>query len=78
MQIIRKKLDFGQAVSYYGSRENVIACGRKKYRKERERYIGAVLIQNNFYIGFKQFEVIPEVWGENNPCQIYVMYLKNV
>ena len=25
--------------------------------------------------GFKEFEVIPELWGEENPCQIYVMAL---
>ena len=32
---------------------------------------------NLFYIscGFKEFEVIPELWGEENPCQIYVMSL---
>ena len=34
-------------------------------------------ITNRFYIslGFKEFEVIPELWGEENPCQIYVMSL---
>ena len=34
-------------------------------------------ITNRFYraCGFKEFEVIPELWGEENPCQIYVMYL---
>lgn len=33
---------------------------------------------NLFYqsCGFKELEVIPEVWGDENPCQIYVMYLK--
>ncbi len=32
---------------------------------------------NLFYLacGFKQFEVIKEIWGEENPCQIYVMAL---
>ena len=32
---------------------------------------------NLFYIscGFKEFEVIPVIWGEDNPCQIYVMSL---
>lgn len=32
---------------------------------------------NRFYLalGFKEFEVFPELWGENNPCQIYVMAL---
>ena len=32
---------------------------------------------NRFYLslGFREFEVIPEVWGEENPCQIYVMRL---
>lgn len=30
---------------------------------------------NRFYIslGFKEFEVIPTLWDEANPCQIYVM-----
>ena len=33
---------------------------------------------NRFYLacGFKEFEVIRELWGDENPCQIYVMYLK--
>ena len=32
---------------------------------------------NRFYlsIGFKEFEVFPTLWDENNPCQIYVMSL---
>ena len=32
---------------------------------------------NLFYLslGFKEFEVIPALWDENNPCQIYVMAL---
>ena len=32
-------------------------------------------ITNEFYLslGFKEFEVIPDLWGEENPCQIYVM-----
>ncbi|MCR5599768.1 MAG: GNAT family N-acetyltransferase [Ruminococcus sp.] len=32
---------------------------------------------NRFYLscGFKEFEVIRELWGEDNPCQIYVMSL---
>ena len=35
-------------------------------------------ITNRFYLscGFKEFEVIPELWGEDNPCQIYVMSLE--
>ena len=34
---------------------------------------------NQFYLscGFREFEVIPELWGEKNPCQIYVMPLLN-
>jgi len=30
---------------------------------------------NKFYIslGFKEFEVLPTLWDEANPCQIYVM-----
>ena len=33
---------------------------------------------NLFYgaLGFKEFEVFPTLWGERNPCQIYVMALK--
>mgnify|MGYP000913581544 CR=1 FL=1 len=33
---------------------------------------------NRFYIslGFKEVEVLPTLWGEENPCQIYVMSLK--
>ena len=33
---------------------------------------------NLFYraLGFKEFEVFPLLWDENNPCQIYVMSLK--
>ncbi len=33
---------------------------------------------NRFYLscGFKEFEVIKELWGEENPCQIYVMSLR--
>ena len=34
-------------------------------------------VTNRFYLacGFKEFEVIRELWGEDNPCQIYVMSL---
>ncbi|MCR5221642.1 MAG: GNAT family N-acetyltransferase [Lachnospiraceae bacterium] len=34
-------------------------------------------ITNRFYLscGFKEFEVIEELWGKENPCQIYVMHL---
>ena len=34
-------------------------------------------ITNRFYqsCGFKELEVIKEIWGEENPCQIYIMYL---
>lgn len=37
-------------------------------------------ITNEFYksLGFKELEVIEVIWGEENPCQIYVMSLKNV
>ncbi len=33
---------------------------------------------NRFYLslGFKEFEVIPTLWGELNPCQIYIMSLR--
>ncbi|MBO4775221.1 MAG: GNAT family N-acetyltransferase [Lachnospiraceae bacterium] len=33
---------------------------------------------NKFYLalGFKEFEVFPDLWDEANPCQVYVMSLK--
>ena len=33
---------------------------------------------NRFYqsLGFQELEVIPVIWGEENPCQIYVLSLK--
>lgn len=33
---------------------------------------------NRFYqaVGFKEFELFPTLWDENNPCQIYVMSLE--
>ena len=33
---------------------------------------------NHFYLslGFREFEVLPELWGPENPCQIYVMDLR--
>ena len=32
---------------------------------------------NRFYLslGFKEFEVFPELWDKWNPCQIYIMTL---
>ncbi len=35
-------------------------------------------LTNKFYqaCGFQEFEVIPEIWGKENPCQIYVMSLR--
>lgn len=35
-------------------------------------------ITNRFYLsmGFEEFEVFEEYWDKDNPCQIYVMYLK--
>jgi len=35
---------------------------------------------NRFYLalGFKEFEVFPTLWDEANPCQIYVMALREV
>ena len=35
-------------------------------------------VTNRFYLslGFAELEVIEELWGKENPCQIYVMSLK--
>jgi len=34
---------------------------------------------NMFYrsLGFKEFEVFPTLWNEENPCQIYIMSLEH-
>ena len=34
---------------------------------------------NLFYrsLGFKEFEVIPDLWSKDNPCPIFVMYIGN-
>lgn len=34
-------------------------------------------ITNRFYLhmGFQEFEVLPTLWDEQNPCQVYVMAL---
>ena len=33
---------------------------------------------NRFYLalGFREFEVFPTLWGEENPCQVYIMSLE--
>ncbi len=33
---------------------------------------------NRFYqsLGFKEFEIFPTLWGEANPCQIYIMMVR--
>lgn len=33
---------------------------------------------NMFYksLGFKEFEVLPNLWDRNNPCQIYIMAIR--
>ena len=65
--------------------------GRKLFMKAREKAIkdGFSFIQvktvqmgqydntNKFYIslGFKEFEILPTLWDEWNPCQVYVMAL---
>lgn len=35
---------------------------------------------NRFYrsLGFQEFEVFPTLWGEGNPCQIYIMSLRQI
>ncbi len=36
-------------------------------------------ITNRFYrsLGFREFEVMEDLWGKDNPCQIYVMSLRS-
>ena len=60
-------------------------CAKQVVRKQGYSFIQVKTVQmgkyedydrtNKFYIalGFKEFEVFPMLWDENNPCQIYVM-----
>lgn len=45
--------------------------------ESREEYIQDSVGKIFFYLslGFKEFEIIPTLWDEWNPCQIYVMAL---
>ncbi|MDE7212694.1 MAG: hypothetical protein K2O03_14790 [Lachnospiraceae bacterium] len=33
---------------------------------------------NEFYqaMGFREFECLPSLWDERNPCQVYVKYIE--
>lgn len=43
----------------------------------RSGYYEEYDITNKFYksIGYRELEVFPSLWDENNPCQIYIKYI---
>ena len=70
-----------------GTGKALFECAKKRVREKGYSFIQVKTVQmgkyddydqtNRFYmaLGFKEFEVFPDLWDENNPCQIYVMAL---
>lgn len=63
-----------------------VAENREKYISACVNWTFLAAKENNEYVGFLclketaketvELEVIKEIWGDENPCQIYVRYLK--
>ena len=58
------------------------ASGKYDYLQVKtvaEGYYNDYDMTNAFYrsVGFRELEVIKEVWNEDNPCQIYVKFIGN-
>ena len=65
---------------FEAAKENAVAAG---YEFMQVKTVAEGLYEdydrtNRFYrsLGFRELEVIPQVWDADNPCQIYVMSLK--
>ena len=61
---------FNQVVYNVEKKQDELICNPLYVTEDYDR-------TNRFYrsMGFREFEVIPELWGPENPCQIYVMAL---
>lgn len=70
-----------------GIGKRLFETARKAAREEGFSFLQVKTVQmgrypcydatNRFYlsVGFKEFQVFPDLWDKNNPCQIYVMAL---
>ena len=66
-QIFQKAREIATAQGYSFMQVKTVAMGKyPDYDKTNLFYISC---------GFREFEVFPELWDEDNPCQIYVMAL---
>lgn len=66
-KLVQKAIDTARSQGYSFMQVKTVAMG--KYADYD--------CTNLFYIdcGFKEFELIPELWGEDDPCQIYITAL---
>ncbi len=65
--------------------KELFACAKKRAREAGHSFIQVKTVQMGKYenyddtdrlylsLGFKELEALPTLWGEWNPCQIYVM-----
>lgn len=67
-ELFKKALTFAKQREYEFIQVKTVATG--KYPQYNET--------NAFYksVGFKEFELISDLWDEWNPCQIYIMHIK--
>lgn len=52
-----------------------VDSAREGYIRESREMPLLAAFEEETPLGFRQFQVIPEIWGAENPCQIYVMAL---
>lgn len=76
-----------QAYHRQGIGRALFHCAKKAAREHGYSFLQVKTVQmgryaeydrtNLFYrsLGFQEFEVFPELWDAQNPCQIYVMHL---
>ena len=63
--LLQKAKDFAKEKEYSFLQVKTVQMGKyPNYDKTNQFYLSQ---------GFKELDVLPELWGETNPCQIYVM-----
>ncbi len=64
-ELFKSALEYAKNNGYEFIQVKTVAMG---YYEDYDR-------TNKFYksLGFKEFEVFPTLWGEDNLCQIYIM-----
>ena len=69
-------------VTLEGDVNDQLVAALEKVKNGELDLMGAIIYDLSlihiFYLGlgFKEFEVFPTLWGEWNPCQIYIMSLR--